>query len=69
MRQHLRARGLSVALADRGDDAGVMIGTAGGRIVAAIEQDDERRARDQLLQEAELDAVSAHLGDETVKLA
>src|SRR6187402_439073 len=69
MRQHLRAGGLLVALADCGHDAGVMIGAAGGRIVAAVEQDDERGARDQFFQEAEIDAVAAHLGDELVKIA
>lgn len=37
--------------------------------MAAIEQDDERRARDRLLEEAEIDAVAAHLGHEPVKLA
>lgn len=69
MRQHLSAGGRSVAFANRGDDAGVMISAAGRRVVAVIEQDDQRGARDQLLQETEIDAVTTHLGDEAMKVA
>ncbi|MGY3458025.1 hypothetical protein ACVWW5_003475 [Bradyrhizobium sp. LM3.4] len=46
-----------------------MISAAGRRVVAAVEQDDERGARDQLLQETEIDAVTTHLGDEAMKVA
>src|SRR5581483_11143466 len=69
MRQHLRASRMLVAFVDRGDDLGMMISAAGGRVVTAIEQDDQRGARDQLLEEAEIDAVTAHLSDEPVKVA
>src|SRR6478609_4188338 len=69
MRQHLRARGLPVAFANRGDDPGVMIGAAGRRVMPAVKQDDERGARDQLLEKTEIDAVATHLGDEPMEVA